>query len=240
MTQKPLISEQAAPWPPPFSVRVSPKAKYARLRILPGKGLEVVLPRGADPATAPRIVENHKQWICRALKRVCGTEPPAAEPLLPEEMLLQGGQVRLPIVYGAAPTCGMEGVVRLRAERDNKARAARELQGWVRKHAFRMLGGELASLAEKHGMTYASCRFRRQKSRWGSCSSRGTLSLNSCLIFLPPELGRHILLHELAHTRHMNHGPGFWKTLFAMEPDALALDRQLRSAWRHVPAWMWL
>jgi len=83
-------------------------------------------------------------------------------------------------------------------------------------------------------------RFRRQKSRWGSCTAKGALNLNTCLVFLPTELARHIILHELAHTKHLNHGQGFWKLLFSMEENALALDKRLRRAWRHVPEWMWL
>lgn len=240
MPLKTLLADPAAAWPPPFSVRVSPKAKYARLRVLPGKGLEVVLPRGVDASAATTIVEKHKYWVCRTLKRVCGSGTCETTEPLPDEVILHGGTVRLPVSYGTAPRNGPPGTVTVRAARDSETVAAKELQDWVRGHASDVLGRELAALAQKHGLTYASCRFRRQKSRWGSCSAKGAININTCLVFLPPDLARHILLHELAHTRHMDHGQGFWKTLFAMEPDALDLDRRLRSAWRHVPAWMWL
>lgn len=226
-------------WPPDYVVRVSAKAKYPRLRVLPGTGLEVVLPRHMRPESATDIVQRHRDWICKTLNRVCGEDETAgkAEPV-PFRIALRGGtEERAVACKGEAP--GEGPCVMLRAARDDTATALRELREWTRAHAARVIGDETATLAEAHGLPYVSLRFRRQKSRWGSCTAKGGLSLNTCLIFLPPELSRLVVLHELAHTRHMDHGQGFWKTLFAMEPNALKLDKRLRSAWRHVPPWIW-
>ena len=225
-------------WPPAFSVRVSPRAKYARLRVLPGKGLEVVLPRNARPETARDIVERHREWVCKTLDRVCGTAPAAPTGRLPDRVAFHGGSVIRAVVYkGETPP--EADVILLRAARENPVAALGELQDWTRRYAATVLGAEAEALARRHGLPYASLRFRRQKSRWGSCTAQKALSLNTCLVFLPLELARHVIAHELAHTRHMDHGQGFWKTLFAMEPDALKLDKRLRAAWRFVPAWIW-
>lgn len=226
-------------WPPPFVVRVSAKARCARLRALPGDGLEVVIPHGVDPAVAADIVEKHKDWVLSALKRVCGESTAGPQPL-PQVVPLHGGVVRLPVTYGCRNASPPDEGVVIKVEQENRLAAAKELQTWARGYAARVLGQETASLAGKHGMTFSQLRFRRQKSRWGSCTASGALSLNTCLIFLPQELSRYVIMHELAHTRHCNHGSEFWKTLFAMEPNALALDKRLRSAWRFVPNWIWL
>lgn len=225
-------------WPPDYAVRISGKAKHARLRILPHSGLEVVLPRNVSPDIATAIVENHKAWICKTLPAVCGKTdiPPVA---LPQTILLQGGVVALSVAYEARGPA-TDGVIPVRARREEIVSAARELREWVRDYAQHTLGTKVAALAAQHGLRYSGLRFRRQKSRWGSCTASGSLSLNTCLVFLPEELARHVILHELAHTRHMNHGRGFWKTLFAMEPQALEYDKRLRKAWRHVPDWIWL
>ena len=227
-----------SPWPPDFSVRVSPRAKYPRLRVLPGKGLEVVLPRNMRPETATAIVERHKEWICKTLDRVCGSpSSPVPAIAVPERVLLHGGAMERAVVCaGEIPE---DDAILLHSARENPAAALAELRDWTRRHAGAALGQEAASLAERHGLPYASLRFRRQKSRWGSCTAKKALSLNTCLVFLPLDLARHVIMHELAHTRHMDHGQGFWKTLFAMEPGALKLDRRLRAAWRFVPAWIW-
>ncbi|MDL2210841.1 M48 family metallopeptidase [Desulfovibrio sp. OttesenSCG-928-O18] len=232
---------ETRPWPPPFAVRVSKKAKHARLRVLPGAGLEVVLPRGVDTKFATDIVEKHKEWVTKTLERICGSEREASPPAaLPETVALHGGTLQLAVQYGSPRTSLAGETLCVSAPVEEKEKALSRLQDWAREYAQTTLGAETAHLAAQHGLPYSSLRFRRQKSRWGSCTIKGALSLNTCLIFLPSELARHIILHELAHTKHMNHGEGFWKLLFSMEENALALDKRLRKAWRHVPEWIWL
>ncbi len=67
---------------------------------------------------------------------------------------------------------------------------------------------------------------RDQRSRWGSCSSRGRVALNIRCIHLPEHLQDYVILHELCHLHHMNHGPDFWRLLESYLPDA----RQRRRA----------
>ena len=229
----------ALTWPPQYSVRVSKKAKYARLRVLPHSGLEVVLPYRLPQKTAADIVEKHKAWICKTLSTV-DIQDHTLQQHCPQSILLNGDTTTFSVFYG---TCGRpetDTAVYIRARQEDTAAAVKELQEWVREYANKTLGARVFALAARHGMLYSDCRFRRQKSRWGSCTASGSLSLNTCLVFLPEALANHVILHELAHTRHMNHGEDFWKTLFAMEPQALTLDKQLRRAWRYVPGWIWL
>ena len=101
-----------------------------------------------------------------------------------------------------------------------------------------VLGEALASCARELGFEYARVSVRRQRSRWGSCSVRGTISLNCCLLFQRPEVVRYLLIHELAHTRHMNHSRRFWQCVARYCPDYRALDRELLDGWRRVPSWV--
>ena len=73
--------------------------------------------------------------------------------------------------------------------------------------------GRLNQLAEQYGFTYNRVSIRNQRTRWGSCSGKGTISLNMKLVALPPELFDYVLLHELVHTRIHNHSQKFWKEL---------------------------
>jgi predicted metal-dependent hydrolase len=95
----------------------------------------------------------------------------------------------------------------------------------------------LRSAAERHSFQVANVSVREQKSLWGSCSSKGNISLNSRLLFLPPRLVRHVLLHELCHLREMNHSKHFHSLLENLDPDARLHARELKQAWSMVPGW---
>jgi predicted metal-dependent hydrolase len=71
----------------------------------------------------------------------------------------------------------------------------------------------LSQLAKQHGFTYSKVSIRNQRTRWGSCSGKGSISLNMKLVALPPELLDYVILHELVHTRIHNHSKRFWKEL---------------------------
>lgn len=69
------------------------------------------------------------------------------------------------------------------------------------------------------GGRYTSITVRDQKTRWGSCSSRGTLSFNYRLIFAPPRVLDYVVVHELCHLTHMNHSKDFWNMVASVMPD---------------------
>jgi len=83
----------------------------------------------------------------------------------------------------------------------------------LRKEAVMYLPGRVEELAELNGLIYSGVKVRRMKSRWGSCSAKNGINLNSWLMMLPDHLSDYVILHELVHTRHRDHGPGFWLTL---------------------------
>lgn len=134
---------------------------------------------------------------------------------------------------GAAGRLVLEGAV------TETALCQEALRRWLAARARQRLVPWLHELAGRHGFRVERVAIRCQKSRWGSCSARGTISLNLKLLFLPPDLVHHVLIHELCHTVHLNHSPAFWALVRAHDPRAADRRRRLRDAWRYVPAWLW-
>jgi len=91
------------------------------------------------------------------------------------------------------------------------------------------LFNRLNYFSKKYSFPYNRAAFRRQKTRWGSCSGKNNINLNINLVMLPQELQDYVLLHELAHTKYKNHGREFWAELDRLAGDARKLRREMRK-----------
>lgn len=114
----------------------------------------------------------------------------------------------------------------------------KELQAWLRKvieealrrNAKIILPPRLYALSLQHNLSYKSVKINSSSGRWGSCSARGDINLSYFLVLLPKHLIDYVLLHELAHTREMNHGERFWALLDGMtDGKAQLLRSELRK-----------
>ena len=98
-----------------------------------------------------------------------------------------------------------------------------------RKIARKILCRRIGELAQLHNFVYNRVSIRKQKTRWGSCSTKNNINLNANLLHLPPELMDYVLLHELVHTRVKNHSKDFWDELETVVPNARQVDRRLKD-----------
>lgn len=88
-----------------------------------------------------------------------------------------------------------------------------------RNTARQVFTDRVAFYHQSTGGRYTSITIRDQKTRWGSCSSRGTLSFNYRLIFAPPRVLDYVVVHELCHLTHLNHSKDFWNMVEQVMPD---------------------
>lgn len=227
-------------------LRRSTRARRVSLRVSDKSGLEVIVPEGLpfDASDLRFLLERHRRWIERVLARQQQRAGQRSRSSRPRMLALELLGTRLRVQYEKRRTPGN---IDLRVAGPGQLL----LSGDVGNHQliYQALGDHLRKLARKHlppllethaarcGFSYKRVHIRLQKTRWGSCSSRGTISLNARLLFLPLTLVDYVLLHELAHTRHLDHSRAFWALLNEHLPNARELAKELRRREELRPDW---
>lgn len=242
----PIVEGKGFPQPGGgYSVWESTRAKRVILRVLPHGRLEVVVPNGFDRDKLPAIVLEHAQWIEKAVGRMAsrGGGSTAAFSVFPPEVNLRA--VGLCLGVRLIPTGDRtlrlsqrgEDQLELTGKCTDTGACILLLRRWLRHQGRLHLIPWLENTAGRLGMSFRTAQIRSQKTRWGSCSSRGTISLNDCLLFLPRELVCYIMVHELCHTRYLNHSQTFWRLVASHAPDFQVLDARMKEGRRFVPSW---
>jgi predicted metal-dependent hydrolase len=128
---------------------------------------------------------------------------------------------------------GERGMIRFGGELIRVPAAAADLRPAIERYLWRLATRELPprvlEFAAQHELPVRRVSVRNQKSRWGSCSRRGTISLNWRLIQAPPFVRDYICLHELMHLREMNHSARFWREVERVCPDYETAERWLKQ-----------
>lgn len=237
--QMPLWAPQDAS--PGWHVRISRRARRLSMRVFPGGRVEVVVPPGVGIPAIERFVARHRDWAERRSREYALLAPHAAA-RRPETVELALLGRRWTVAYETARRGGVHddgaGELRVRTAGHGDRHVSALLLRWLGGVAAVELRQRLDALADELRIGYAQLRIRRQRTRWGSCSAAGTISLNLCLMFQRPAVVRYLMVHELCHRRHMNHSDRYWRLVESFEPDWRALDAELLKGWQHVPAWV--
>ncbi len=204
-----------------------PRARRYLLRLCPNGTVRVTVPRQGTRAAAKEFALRNVPWLEQQFQRLSACPKAPAIWSFGTEILFRGEPVRI--------ENDTDGVLRLGGER-LIVPAGIDLRPHVEKHLRKLAARELPprvmELAALHGVSVARVSVRNQRSRWGSCSRLGTISLNWRLIQAPGFVSDYIILHELAHRRHMNHSGGFWQEVARLCPDYLQAERWLRQRGR--------
>ena len=226
-----------------YTIRRNPRARRLWIKVHPGGRVEVVVPRRTGSKAIRAFVEEHRDWIDQARRRLAAVAP--GEPFrLPDGVDLPAIGQRYGVRYEPRPGDrtvrfrSRDRTVVLRGRTADDSLCVAALKRWLASIAKRELEPCLRELSSLTGHPYRALQIRGQRTRWGSYSSTGTVSLNYCLLFLDPELLRYLIVHELCHARQMNHSRRFWRLVESHEPDYSRLDRALAEGWKRVPPWL--
>ncbi len=202
-----------------ITIRRNPQSRHIRIRVAPDSTLRVSAPPYTPMFLIKRMVASSRDQLRVMLKTqapeltyTSGSEIGKSHSLLVRE----GSSIKverhgLQIVLTLPATSSL-------SDPEAQAQLREQVIAALRREAKGYLPKRLKYLAESHGFSYAKVRFSHASGRWGSCSSNGTISLNIALMKLPFELIDYVLIHELAHTRHMDHSSAFWDVVNQYDP----------------------
>lgn len=228
-----------------YEIRPSPRAKNLRLKISARDGLVVIAPNGAEPARVMELVKSRTDWISDRLREFDNVRHiiHEARPVRPQAFDLPALAETWRVEYRTtrARTVGARtdrpGRILVQGAVEDATACQTALRRWLARHAREAFEPWLANIAQQTGLRYTGLSVKSQRTRWGSCTSKGQVSLNCTLLFLPREQVRYAILHELCHTLEHNHSNRFWTHLRQFEPNTDALHGKMRDAWKLVPAW---
>ena len=228
-------------WPPTYNLRISKKALHVHLKIIPHQGLEVVVPiRHQRRIKIADLLAEKKSWIEKHLSKVTVPELKTISSVNLQAINqiwqikyqpLASKQIRAlacPSDTGVLHTLILSGDVL------NIAHVQSYLKKWLIKQAELHLIPWLHALSIKHDLAYNKASVRAQRTMWGSCTSSKNISLNYKLLFIPAPYAEHVMLHELCHTKYLNHSKRFWNLLAKIDPNCEINDCGVREADQYI------
>ncbi len=202
------------------------RVRHARITVSPDLQVKLVVPLRTSRAEIDALIERKSKWIQKQLDHFKKRDSEAVK-LDHDEIQLLGELFRFrlrPELNGRTVVDAGERTVS--SGRNLLADGA--LERWYRDRARRLIAGRLAHFSREHGFEYGKVSIRDQKTRWGSCSAKKNLSFSWRLIQLPPDILDYVVVHELVHTRVLNHSKAFWAEVGSICPDYKQAVEQLK------------
>lgn len=206
----------------PIDVVRHARARQTRLSVDPTSGrIRLTIPPRAPIKAALRWAEGHGDWIAAQRARL-----PAPRPFEPGTVLTVADRA-LVIEWAADATRGpvvVAGALRCGGPQDT---LSRRVNAWLRRQALDLLSAETAEFADRIAVRITRVAVGDAKGRWGSCASSGVIRYSWRLILAPGWVRRATVAHEVAHRRHMNHGPAF----HALVAEMVGTDADASRVW---------
>lgn len=240
-----------------YQLKRSSKARYLRLSISAHSGVQLTVPLRCSERRIAQFLQSKFAWLDKHLQRFAAqgfesvntgasdvVDPAALLQLLPSEIMLPAVSERWQIMYFSKPLSTELSLkviepfsLWISGALDQAPAIMEILHKWLRQRACAVFSPMLMALSQELTMTYKRLTVRAQRTRWGSCSAQGAISLNDRLLFLSPELMRHVMIHELCHLREPNHSANFWSLVTRFDPQTPQHRINMRNAMWQIPAW---
>lgn len=214
-----------------YTLKRSSKRRSIGLRI-DDRGLTVSMPLRATESWLRDVLQDRANWVVEKLDGWQARKPEAMNWMDGEFIPYLGELLTLRVMQSlfAAPAWQQGTELRVSVQDEtNATHIEKKVSAWYRQQALALFAERVAHYAPLLNVSPGTIKLSTAKTRWGSCTSRGTVRLNLQLIKLPTRLIDYVVVHELAHLREMNHSAAFWSVVGSASPDYAKLRRELKG-----------
>lgn len=214
-----------------YQLKRSLRARWARLEIQLHRGIRVILPLHAPESDAEKLIRSKSTWLLRNLKRF-----DRLRGIVPDRSFVSGE--RLPFLDDTLTLEVIRGLPRVERHdlmlsvslpRQDRRRVRVALEDWYVAQGEIELARRVEEITKRFGIKIRAVRITRARTRWGSCSSTGLISLNWRLMLAPSTIVDYLIAHELSHVGHRNHSPRFWARVAELHPAYKEAEKWLRK-----------
>ena len=212
---------------PLYQVRRSTRRHTFSIKVSDAHGVVVYAPQRASDRQIACFVLSKREWLAKAIRRVNEIRDRNQLPAFMDrkDILYRGHRHQLIFATGAGTeVCCADGCITVTVPAQPTIEAFSELlwktlMNWLLQDAMTTLSEMLRTRAAQMEVSWRMASIKAMKSRWGSCSMNGNISLHWALVMAPPVVADYVVVHELAHRTHMNHSEEFWSYVARYLPD---------------------
>lgn len=202
---------------PAITIIRRPRIRYARIRVLDARTVQVTVPKSYRQSEIERLLEEKKRWILKHLTLQHDRAMMLKERR--DEVMYLGHQYAVVFHEFADQLITLDdGQKQIIIRGDARLNWKSAVQRWCRGEAKKIITRRVHDINARFMLPFTKIFIRSQKTRWGTCSSKGHLSFNWKLTKAPPFVLDYVICHELAHTREFSHSKRFWRILTEMFP----------------------
>lgn len=216
-----------------FKMRANYRIRRTRLVVTPEEGLVVETPHAPTRQKALDVIHKKSTWVLDALKSVEKKQETAQHVKKAKESILIFGKEKLiKIKQNQSRNFTLETAnhiyVGFNTPRVKNQQVRERLSEWLKERAKKYIPLRVKHVNQGR-FKYKKVIIKDHKTLWGSCSSEGNLNFNWRLIMAPQEVSDYIFIHELCHTRHLNHSNRYWKLVETVMPHYTTPEKWLKD-----------